>query len=155
MSCLVHYTPLFRVGELRKDMADATTDFSDWLTRAMNRRGLTKQSALAAASGVAQSTISSYLSGSRTPEKREQVEKLVSALLTSEAENHTIAALLNSGLLAAGLAPVAESEGDHEVIDYLRGQPEAIQDKALRMLKAAFDEEDAKDNAGNIGRKSE
>ena len=155
MSCPACYTLLPRARNLQEDMAEGATGFSEWLTQAMNRRGLTKQSALAIASGVAQSTIRSYLSGSRTPEKPEQVEKLVRALLLPEAENHTATALLNSGLLAAGLAPVADAEADHEVIDYLRGQPEAVQDKALRMLKAAFDEEDAKDNAGNIGRKAE
>lgn len=48
-----------------------------------------------------------------------------------------------------------ENHDDHEVIDYLRGKPEAMQEKAYRLLRTAFDEEDAKDNAGNVGKKAE
>ncbi len=147
--------PLFLPETNGVGMTEETNEFSEWLKAAMRRRGIEKQTALAAAAGVSQSAVSSYLSGARKPEKREQVEKLVRALLLPDAEEHTAVFLLNDGLIASGLAPIESEEAEHEVIDYLRGKPESMQDKALRLLKAAFDEDDALDNAGNIGKKSE
>ena len=154
MTSSIYYAPALTNKKQIYRMTEQETDFSAWLSQAMQRRGMSKQTALAAASGLAQSTISSYLSGARTPEKREQVEKLVKALLQPDADEDIALRMLNAGLLASGLAPADTEPDDHEVIDFLRGQPPTIQDKALRMLKAAFAEDDAIDNAGNIGKRA-
>ena len=109
MSCAVCCLPNYAARSFPRSMAEELTDFALWLTRAMERQGIVKQTALAAASGVAQSTISSYLSGSRTPESPGQVEKLVRALSPPDADEHTSSHLLNTGLRAAGLAPVDDN----------------------------------------------
>lgn len=155
MACSCCVMPAFGTRKFMLGMTDDTKKFSEWLTQAMKRRGVEKQTAIAAASGVAQSTISSYLSGARTPEKQVQVEKLVRALLPEDADEGTALYILNTGLLAAGLAPVKETGSDHEVIEYLRGQPESVQNKALQLLKTIFDEEDKKDNARNVGKRAD
>ena len=129
------------------------TPFGQWLSENRQRRGLTMES-LADASDITQAMVSNMERGTRNP-SRETIAKLSYALSPLGADEHTARSLLNAGLKAAGFASADNDFDDHEVIDYLRGQPEAVQDKALRMLKAAFDEEDAKDNAGNIGRKAE
>ena len=120
-------------------MVDDAGEFRAWLQAAMDRRGITKQSAFAAAAGVAQSTVSSYLSGTRTPEKRHQVEKLVQALLPRDPDPQVADLLLNAGLLAAGLAPKREItyELDPDALALAEGY-NGLPDMARRIVDSAY-----------------
>ena len=134
-------------GLMSRVKNDSQTAFASWLQNAMTRRGL-NQSDLAAAAGIKQNTISMWLNTDRIPE-RSNVEKVALALLPQDSDEDIARNLVNEALQAAF------GYDDHEVIDYLRGQPDPKKDKALAILKAAFAKEDAADNAGNIGKKPE
>ncbi len=127
--------------------------FSSWLRKVRAAQGLTMRD-LAALAGTTHPRISQIENGD-TP-SRDMVERLARALSPDDADEHTARALLNAGLKAAGFAPASDLDYDeHEVIDYLRGKPEPQQDKALKILKSIFDEDDALDNAGNVGKRAE
>lgn len=134
-----------------KDVNDASP-FGRWLRDSRTRRGLTME-ALAEIAETSQVAISNIERGNRNA-SRDMVEKLARALLPEDADEYTARALLSAGLKAAGFATEDVEYDDHEVIEYLRGKPPTLQDKAMRMLKAAFDEDDAIDNAGNIGKRA-
>jgi len=71
----------------------------------MAARGL-KQKELSEASGTAQSTLSSYLSGARRPRRRSDVEELAQFLYTESGEfSGSYPVFLDAALLAAGHAP--------------------------------------------------
>ncbi|MGI4788342.1 MAG: hypothetical protein ACRYFS_05775 [Janthinobacterium lividum] len=142
-------------------MSNETNEFRDWLKTAMKDAGIDNQTALAAASALGQTVVSSYLSGARKPERRDQVERLVRALLPPGGGQLDAQHLLKEGLRAAGLTSASTAlpesassvaggragviermplEKEHDVIVYLRGKPQAVQEKALRILKAVFEE---------------
>jgi transcriptional regulator with XRE-family HTH domain len=82
-----------------------TTDFGRWLADAMAARKL-NQKEFVAESGIAQSTVSSYLSGARRPRRSSDVEQLAKALYMEDGEySNSYAMFFDAGLLAAGLAP--------------------------------------------------
>ena len=86
--------------------AEKRTEFAGWLQEAMRRRGIDKQASVAHACGIAQATVSMYLSSERVPRKRASVEKIAAALTPVGADPRTTRLLLNAGLMAAGLAPI-------------------------------------------------
>lgn len=123
------------------------TPFGHWLVSAMRRRGW-NQSDLARATGIKQNTISVWLTSERVPEKS-NVERVAIALTPESDDADLVQGQVNEALQAAF------GFDEHEVIDYLRGQPDPMKDKAMRILQAAFAEEDAADNAGNVGKAAE
>ena len=135
------------------NMTIASNDFGVWLRQARKARGWTMET-LAVSADITQPYVSGLERGIRQP-SRDMVERLARALSPKEVDDQRERMLLNAGLKAAGFAPVSDDRDDHEVIDYLRGKPEQLQDKAMKILKAAFDEDDAEDDAGNIGKRSE
>lgn len=122
-----------------------------WIDENMKRRGIQSIRELAEIAGVSQPRITQIRKGDNA--SRDFLERLAHALSPKDADERTFRALLSTGLAAAGFA--TDDYDDHEVIEYLRGQPPSLQDKALRMLKAAFDEDDDADNSGNIGKRAE
>lgn len=71
----------------------------------------------------------------------------------------SIAAKLPEGyqVIRGNLAEIERipNDDDSPAVDFLRGLPPDKQERADKMLRAAFAEEDAKDNAGNIGKRAE
>lgn len=131
------------------------TPFALWLSRTRKARGFT-QDDLCEVSGVDQGIISKYERGILEPPKRDVVQRLAAALSGPDADEHVSGHLLNEGLKTAGFATTEDDFApEHEVIDFLRGQPDPKKDRALRILQAAFADEDAADNAGNIGKSAE
>lgn len=64
----------------------------------------TYQKRLALRSGLGQSTIASYLSGTRSPKKRELVQKIVDGLLPDGVDGRVAEQVLHDALLAAGMS---------------------------------------------------
>jgi transcriptional regulator with XRE-family HTH domain len=121
------------------------TPWGNWVLNAMKRRGF-NQPDLAEASGIRQNTISTWLTTDRIPE-RPNVEKAAIALAPEGADDDIVRGLINEAMQAAF------GYDDHEVIDFLRGQPDHIKDRAKAILEAAFGEEDTKDREGTVGGK--
>jgi len=129
------------------------TPFGIWLYEARERFGVQKKQ-LALRANIGQSSISQLEAGIREP-SRDMVQKLAFAL-AKDADADAGKELLNEGLKAAGFMPSVEYVPAEEprVIAYLRGKPEHIQDKALKMMQAAFDEDDEEEDTGSIGRRA-
>lgn len=80
-----------------------------WITDSMESRGLT-QSDLARISGMAQSTISSWISGTRGPRKVEDLEPLVKALHLGPSDTEEYAAFYAAAIRAAWPSPLTKDE---------------------------------------------
>ena len=90
---------------MSKPSKPPTTEFGRWLAAAMAARGW-KQKDLEDTFGLAQSTISSYLSGKRRPRRNSDVEQLAKVLYLEDREfPNSYPIFLDTALLAAGLAP--------------------------------------------------
>jgi len=86
-----------------------TTEFGRWLSQAM-KECRCKQMELSESSGMAQSTISSYMSGVRKPRRAIEVEMIAGALhaihkLHAYVPTEGFAVFVDTALLAAGFAP--------------------------------------------------
>ena len=149
MPCLVEKgKPLILRGKPRNP---AVGPVGEWIDENMDRQGWTVR-LLAEKAGVSGPRITQLRQGDGTT--RDMITRIAVAF-SQEGDELVGQHILKTGLTAAGLLPDSNHEyNEHEIIDYLRGKPDFMQDKALRMLKAAFDEEDAADNAGNVGKKA-
>lgn len=139
-------------------MASEITNFGRIVESLLDRLGWTQeQLSTASEPNISQGQISNYKYGKRSP-SRETIRTISRAFTTgANAGESFYRSTVNELLTACGYAedfPSNDEYDEHEVIDYLRGRPAPLQDKALRMLKAMFDEDDAIDNAGNIGKRA-
>ena len=87
-----------------KPSKSATTQFGRWLAEAMTARGW-KQTELAHASALGQSTIASYLSGVRKPRRAADVEVVARALFSRSIGDENYSTFKDAALLSAGFAP--------------------------------------------------
>lgn len=129
--------------------------FAQLLSQRRKQRGIS-QDDLAEMSGVDQGLISKYERAILHPPDGERVKALFLHLAPEGADEGFARSIINEGLIAAGFAPLETPETDeHEAIDFLRGQSNPNKDRALKVMRAMFAEDDNEDNAGNIGKRAE
>jgi transcriptional regulator with XRE-family HTH domain len=88
---------------------ESATSLGRWITDSMESRGL-NQSDLARISGMGQSTISSWISGTRSPRKIEDLEPLVKALHLGASDTEEYEAFYASAIRAAWPSPPTKDE---------------------------------------------
>ena len=114
------------------------TLFADWLREARKRRGLT-QTELSEMSGVDQGLISKYERAALSCPKQ-TVYALAYALSQEDADERTGRALLNSGLKAAGYAPIPDEltvELDPDALALAEGYS-GLPDYARQIVDSAY-----------------
>lgn len=130
-----------------------STPFGEWLNEIVNQRGIERKS-VAIKADIGKTSVTQLINGERKPSK-EMVQRLAAALVPADADPEYAHRLLQEGLKAAGFAYDLPDYDEDEDIAFFRGLPTDQRQKALKVWKAMFDEDDAKADAGNIGKRAE
>lgn len=96
-------------------LSDTHSAFGVWLKTHMEACGL-NQATLAKATGLAQSTISTYLKTGRAPRTREKLNRIVRALTAPGATESHARLMLDSALRAIAGDVVYDADSDFKVV---------------------------------------